>query len=276
MLRLLGLLMGPGAADDEDARLWLGPLTDPRCRNGRFAGRDLAALARVGELWAVPVTQVAAAPLSAWVAGRAERYLRAGVSTSPSVLRGPVTVRGWLATDRVCVPLLPAWHNLASTTVQEVVTELVGFAALYARATAPADNGHHRLVIAFQDFVPASVSVTAAVRRSAQRVELLACLGLDEDLGAGVWRDTLVLTGPEVDTERHEVLLKPAATVPANRGTRTEAIEPSLRGRPALSVPVGRAIALMGLDTAQHLDADLDLDIAIRGGQTYLLACHLV
>src|SRR5215213_3384621 len=41
-------------------------LTDPRCANSPFAGTEVASLARLGELFAVPPTAVAVGALTAW------------------------------------------------------------------------------------------------------------------------------------------------------------------------------------------------------------------
>jgi hypothetical protein len=215
---------------------------------------------------------VATAPVHLWTGARrtAQRALAEAAAIAAS-LGGPASVRGWLVLDGASHPLGPIWYNIDPDCVEDVVIELI---ALAVRDT-PA-NSAHRLVIMLQRFVWPCVSVTAVVDRRVERVELLACRGLDEDLGAGVWRDLLVLSGPELNTDEHVVVHKPTATVPADGGTRIEAVEPRLRGRATVPVPTGRVIARLAHRTAQRLGADLRLELALQGLDVHhLLVCRL-
>jgi hypothetical protein len=257
------------AAPDTDEP-WTGPLTDPLCRDTGFAGRDVAALAAAGDWWTVPPTHVASADLRTWAARRTARRVLPERARAAMRLDGPVSVRGWLATDGVSPPVGPVWYNLDPGSVQEAVIELIALAI-----RDHASDGSARLVVACQQFLAPDVSVNVVVDRSAERVELFACRGLDEDLGAGVWRDVLVLAGSRLDTERHDVVHKPTATVPADGGTRIDAVEPRLRGRPAVPVRTGRMIARLARRSAERLGADLRLELALRGEDVYLLACSL-
>ncbi len=260
----------PRAAADAD-QPWLGPLTDPLCADVRVTGRDLAALATSRELWTVPPTLVATAAVARWTAQVAATAQAPAATPLPGLtLAGPVTVRGWLAADGLSRQTGPVWYNVDPGSVSEAVIEL---SALAVR-DAPADGGH-RLVVAFQDFTPPEASATVLVDARTDRVEVLACLGLDEDLGAGVWRDTLVLIGPDLEVERHDVVHKPTATEPAAGGTHIVAVEPALRGRPAVPVRTGRAIAHLARRTAERLGEPLRLELALQGTEVTLLALHV-
>jgi hypothetical protein len=257
-----GIAEHAGSGTDQ---LWVGPLTDPIVRDAARTGRDVAGLATAAELWRVPATRVAVAALGGWATRR----------TSPDPLPelsvdGPVSVRAWLVAGGRSESVGPIWYNLDPASMPEAVLELVGVAA----RTVP-DDGRHTLVITFQDFVAPEISATVVIDPRADRVELRSCRGIDEDLGAGVWRDTLILAGPNLDLLRHEVVHKPTATEATAGGTRVVAVEPALRGRPTLPVGPGRSIAGRAVRTADRLGGGVRLELALRDDDVHLLACRL-
>jgi hypothetical protein len=248
----------------------LAPLTDARCLDPLFAGRDVAALAALTDLWRVPAMVVAAGPLDVWTARRTEQPMIPGGPAAVAQLGGPVSVRAWLTGDDSEVRIDPVWHNLAPDAIEETVIEV---AALAERARS--GNEPRRLVMAFQQFVAPDVTVIGTVGRDSEEVVLWSCLGVPEDLGASVWWDLLELTGPDLHVTRRDVVHKPTSTAPSGGGTHITSVEPGRRGQPSLSIHLGQAIARRCRRTVARFDTDAVFEIAVDDDDAYLVSCRL-
>jgi hypothetical protein len=249
------------------------PLTDPRCADSAFAGDEVAALALVDELLPVPPTVVAVGPVVGWRQGGPDGTAAVALTERARLARhldGPVTVQAWVIPDDGSARrLAPVWYNIHPSALDECVLELVGLAG--RAATAP---GPTRLAALLQAFVPADVTVLATVDSRHGSVRLRSCLGIAEDLGAGLWQDELVLTGPDLAVHETRVIHKPTATAAAAGGTHVVDIAPERRGRPALPVPQARELARTCRAAAGSLGRPAEFEVAIRDGVPLLLSCR--
>jgi hypothetical protein len=246
-------------------RATVASLTEGRCADPAFAGPDLAALARVRDVLPVPPTLLAISAPDLWSSSNAAASVLREVRRQLEPFRGATTVRGWLQPPGGRIG--PVWFNIGPAAIEEAASELAGLALRDAHDDAA------RLVVAVQAFVPPEVSVLARVDPDGGAVRLRSCWGLDEDLGAGVWHDDLVVGDPATVVEAHRVVHKPTATAPAGGGTQIVEVRPELRGKPSLTVeqavPIAEACARM----ARRLASPMEFELALVGGRTYLLSC---
>lgn len=241
-------------------------LTEPSCVDPAFAGPDLAALARLRDGLLVPPTVLAVSTPDLWLAPETVDPMLREVRRLLGPFSVATTVRGWLMPSGV--PIGPVWFNIGAAAVEEAAIELAGIAA-----REMGTDGSARLAVAVQMFVPPDVSVLASVETTEGRVRLRSCWGIDEDLGAGVWYDTMLI-GERAGVEDHHVVPKPTATAPAGGGTQTVDIAPSLRGKPSLPAADAVPIAQACLRMAQRLGTAAEFELSIAGTSTYLLGCH--
>jgi hypothetical protein len=245
---------------------WL-PVTDERCGDERFAGPEVAALHRVGDLAAVPETVVLAAPVPHWQ-DLARQRPADPFAEYAGLVEEPVSVRAWLV--RPAAPDLtigPVFNNLGPGTVAEAMLELLALAA-----EGPPE--FPRLAFALQRFAAAEASVHAHAAPDGDRVRLQAFLGLAEQLAEPLHPDLVVLAGPDLAVREYRVADKPTATVAAAGGSRTATIAELRRRAPVLRVETVREIGAGAVAVARRLDVPVTAEFAVADEKTLLLRCR--
>ncbi|HEX6345810.1 hypothetical protein [Umezawaea sp.] len=246
-------------------------LDDPRCRDTRLVGAELAALAGMADRAPVPGTDVITAPLAVW---RRNPWTR---STSPPLpFTGqagvPLSIRCRLLVSDVdrsgeSVWQNPAWNNIDPEAVWEGVVELAGIAA----RQVVGDVSGHRLAFSLQRFVPAVASLLVWVADSGHRVHVRACRGLAETHADRLYFDRFEFRGPSLVVEHCLVERKHTATVPADGGTHTVDVPPEQVSCPVLSVAAARSLAASSRTWTAGYDGCAELEVVLVGQEFTLL-----
>ncbi|MCS7484101.1 hypothetical protein ACFFQW_29165 [Umezawaea endophytica] len=246
-------------------------LDDPRCRDTRLVGVELAALAEMAERAPVPGTDVITAPLAVW-----QQHLWPRSTTPLLRVTGqagvPLSIRCRLLMSDEDGPVgpvwqNPVWNNIDPEAVWDGVIELVGIAA----RQVVGEGAGHRLTFSLQRFVPAVASLLVRVADNGHRIHVRACWGLAEAHADRLYFDHFVLRGSWLVVEHCRIERKHTATVPADGGTHTVDVPPEQVSRPVLSVAAVRSLAACSREWTAGHDGCAELDVVLVGQEFTLL-----